>query len=381
MDPAIAPPLRPLVDAIYDALFSPTGWPKVLRHIAREAGVAATGIKLQWADRMEQTWWGLPDGFERAFVDEYWRMDPWTLGSRRHPPGSFLLSRDMVPDAELHATAFYNDLCRPYGFKDAVGAVLLRDDDLYVTFGMMRPAGAHGGGGAEAATGIMLLPHLQRACALQQRLQRLDERRLALEDAIDGIPLGVLLVDASCRLVWANRVADEIVRRGDGLAVRQNRLHAIDRVRARLVADAVAAGRTTCVRIDRLHGGRPYVLVVAPPHAIARRLGQRPARVLYVVDPERDRVPSRTVLAEVFGLTASETEVALSLVQRRSVHDTARRLGVSVATIRTHLRRIFSKTDTHRQASLVHLLTHMHLPGVPDHADQASRTGPPQGDP
>jgi DNA-binding CsgD family transcriptional regulator len=47
--------------------------------------------------------------------------------------------------------------------------------------------------------------------------------------------------------------------------------------------------------------------------------------------------------------------VLLAIVETGGVRETAEALGISQATVKTHLHRLFAKTDTRRQADLVKL--------------------------
>src|SRR5262245_36522531 len=78
----------------------------------------------------------------------------------------------------------------------------------------------------------------------------------------------------------------------------------------------------------------------------------------------RYRVPSRTVrslimnevielLRRHFGLTTAEARLALHLVQGETLRSAEVKLSISYETARTHLKNIFDKTGTCRQAELV----------------------------
>lgn len=56
-------------------------------------------------------------------------------------------------------------------------------------------------------------------------------------------------------------------------------------------------------------------------------------------------------------LTPAEIKVCRILSEGRDVKQAAEALGLSAATVRTHLHRIFQKTGTGRQAELVSLIT------------------------
>ena len=62
-------------------------------------------------------------------------------------------------------------------------------------------------------------------------------------------------------------------------------------------------------------------------------------------------------LMDGFGLTRREAELTALLACGSSLTDAAPALGMSRETARHHLKQIFQKTDTHRQAQLVALVS------------------------
>ena len=60
--------------------------------------------------------------------------------------------------------------------------------------------------------------------------------------------------------------------------------------------------------------------------------------------------------AQHFRLTKAESVVAALIAEAHSVPEAAQRLGVSVHTVRTHLRNVFTKTGVNRQSALVRLV-------------------------
>nr|WP_283815780.1 helix-turn-helix transcriptional regulator [Bradyrhizobium lablabi] len=59
---------------------------------------------------------------------------------------------------------------------------------------------------------------------------------------------------------------------------------------------------------------------------------------------------------DAFGLTQAEARVALASSSGKTMFETAQLLGLSPNTIKTHLRRVFAKTATGRQAELARLM-------------------------
>jgi DNA-binding CsgD family transcriptional regulator len=62
---------------------------------------------------------------------------------------------------------------------------------------------------------------------------------------------------------------------------------------------------------------------------------------------------NETVLSQLYGLTRGEAALASYLLRGKSIEEASEELFISPHTARTHLKRIFMKTDTHRQTELV----------------------------
>lgn len=75
-----------------------------------------------------------------------------------------------------------------------------------------------------------------------------------------------------------------------------------------------------------------------------------------------ERIAQRpSTLTKMFGLTRVEAEVALLLAQGHSAHEIAERRAISYETARAHLKSIYRKTDTKRQAELSLLLSKIRM--------------------
>jgi DNA-binding CsgD family transcriptional regulator len=57
-----------------------------------------------------------------------------------------------------------------------------------------------------------------------------------------------------------------------------------------------------------------------------------------------------------FGLTQAEARVAIAVAMGLNIPEVARQIGLSPNTVKTHLRRVFDKTGTARQAELARLM-------------------------
>lgn len=84
-----------------------------------------------------------------------------------------------------------------------------------------------------------------------------------------------------------------------------------------------------------------------------------PVALIALEDPDMERRGFADNLTCQFGLTPAEASVALVLMDGDGHQAVAARLDVSGSTVRTHMPRIFEKTDIHQQAQLFRLLMEM----------------------
>ncbi len=104
--------------------------------------------------------------------------------------------------------------------------------------------------------------------------------------------------------------------------------------------------------------GRP-LQVFATPLAWPAHLAEARARfhrAIFIGDPRNRTGDPVDILIDLYGLTVGEARLALLLLSDRSLEQAAQQLGIALSTARSHLKSLFAKTDTNRQASLVRLL-------------------------
>jgi len=80
------------------------------------------------------------------------------------------------------------------------------------------------------------------------------------------------------------------------------------------------------------------------------------AVLVFIIDPVNRASIPLTRIMDAYGLTQAEARVALAASSGKTMFETAKLLGLSPNTIKTHLRRVFAKTGTGRQAELARLM-------------------------
>jgi DNA-binding CsgD family transcriptional regulator len=186
------------------------------------------------------------------------------------------------------------------------------------------------------------------------------------------MPNPALLLDGRGRVTLANTAAETLVRTNDGLcfdrdgglqlaAAMPAETAALTKTLAQALAVAAGTGDALGepLRLTRPSGALPLLVlpVPLPPPAFELWNLLAPARVLVlIVDPAAQSDGKGFAIQSAFGLTAAEARVAELIGSGLSGPQAAATLGVSPATVKTHLRRCFEKTGVHSQVSLARML-------------------------
>lgn len=205
--------------------------------------------------------------------------------------------------------------------------------------------------------------HATRALCLSVRLRK--ERLVArmAQAALDRLAVGVIVLEEDRRVTRWNRAARELVERSGILLLRNGRLVARDPAIDSRITELVGrlAARSP---VPSAHGAEhlqlhadeigPIDVLGLPTHG-GEGSGGSPC-VLFLTAPEVGANAPEEVLACCYGLTRGEARVVAAILAGRSVESTARTLGIRRETVRTHLKRIFSKVGTTRQSDLIAIL-------------------------
>ena len=365
--------LLALVGTVYAAVADASAWPETLGAIGAAVRCPAVGLftidPVSFASRA-----GTSFGHDRVWLDRYddYYARPEVNAYARHcepamlSVGTIIPAEAVCPDRELLRSEYYNDWQRPQHIgAGALGFVGVPSQPIVLSLGRAPNVGHFDAD--ELALARAVVPHLQRALTVRDRLEGLDAERLATDAALDRLRVGVIMVDALGVPLRLNRRAQALVDMGDGLALRRDGLAAADpTVTCTLRRLVLAAARTTAgtetewgdtVAVPRPSGRRPLMALVSPVARERWRVGGGfAAAVVLVTDPEDESGPPAAVLRRFHGLTAAEAALAQLLAAGLDLDQSAERLGVTRSTVRTQLARVFAKTGTRRQAELVRLL-------------------------
>jgi hypothetical protein len=293
--------IRTLVDGIYAAAVDPGCWQGALNQfcalypeghatllehdLTTEAG-SFTIVSCDWDPRWVD-----------AYNVHYSRVNPWLKHLKKRPVGLAVPAEYMLDRASLVKTEFYSDFLRPQNMLSGVGVTIDQSEDRFVAISALLPERSSRDERRNVDLLQRLAPHFRLALQLNRQLDRIKLDSEVAETALHELAIGFVLVDASCKVLFENRAAEQILRAGDGLGLDRNGvitalssgdtggLHGAV-AHAATILDVALGGNGPALRIGRPSGKPAYSITAAPLRPRHPILGTNDAVVAIVISDQ-----------------------------------------------------------------------------------------------
>ncbi|TNC09213.1 hypothetical protein FF100_26975 [Methylobacterium terricola] len=356
------------IDAVCAAGLDPELWPEALGQVSKITGSVgallipvfpAAAIPFVVSERLEAA--------NRDYASGWAHHDSRVHASHRLAlrPGLLITDGALFTPEEIARDPFYQDFLRRHGL--GLGAYRLIPDGTgaLASISLMRGFGCGAFEAAELLRVEQVSGHLARALHVNARFA--EARCLAgdLEEAIEHLGTGLILLDGRGRARFVNAPARRLL--GDGLSVDRDgclaaRLPA-ERPRLAGLLAAAASGQPSGPLLLARPQGAPLHLDALPTRgrgatadALSAAAGTRDGIMLLVRDTAR-ATPAGTVdQLRQLGLTLAEARIADLIGQGQAPAEAADAFAISIATVRTHLKAINAKLGLSRQGELVALV-------------------------
>lgn len=303
-------------------------------------------------------------GMDAEWARDYVKVaakNPWFPALHSSANGSTSLGNEIIPSWELVRTSFYRTWLRPLNLLHALIGIIYCDPERPrgVFLVALRAADQSPFGQTERQIFDAFLPTLVETALLGLEMQALavvgDELRAALDACSDA----VILVDKTARPIVLNTVARLLLAQGHGITLSKGRLAATSGAETDLLRRLIS-GDTV--------GARPNMLIVCRscrmpvslqfvPFPLHLRVSENSSDAAAVIVARRPSCgETANLFQDCYGMTRSEARLAAMITDGYSLIHAAAMLNISHNTARTHMKRVYSKTNTHRQVDLVKLL-------------------------
>lgn len=372
--------LSELIGRIYDCALDPALWPDVLADINRRISFQQTTLTLQAMPSgavLLSVASGIPDDWlarSAAYgpdVIEGWGGPARIAAVPLEEPALLSEMNPSVLDGSSR-NAFYDEWYRPQGLLDTAAIVLTRDAHSLATISLTRHQTQGAIGPRETRAMRLLAPHLRRAVTISRLLDVRAVAAATFEAVIDMAGTPILVTDGQLNVLHANGAARALLDLRDPLMLNGQRLATGTPAATQALAMAVAQAAQDEADIGRRGLGIPILggdgvarsLHVLPLRGGALRPGlvNRAVAAIFVGSATPALPDAGALVAQLFGLSASEVGVFDLIAQGLTPAEAAQSLGIGVSTVRTHLLRIFAKTGVRRQVDLVRMAAGLAIP-------------------
>ncbi|MEW5756358.1 MAG: alpha/beta fold hydrolase [Pseudomonadota bacterium] len=209
----------------------------------------------------------------------------------------------------------------------------------------------------------ILMEHFKRALMISKRLADMEESHDIIASLLDQLPIALVIVNKDARILEANSRALALLAQKAGLRENQHRLSCaksdmtrrLHTVIGELSSSGVPELRSEALYLSCEDDDHTDLMAVLVP--IKPRLDEAESTVAVFISPRKQQpfnLPQ--AVAELYHLTAKESDIVNMLVRGHSIGEIAKQTWVSEHTVRTHVKSILAKTHTRRQAELVSLM-------------------------
>ncbi len=369
----LAPLRSSLIEQIYSTITNPTAWTTVLQELvtctdSRSARLLV--MNTEASQVLSSFKLNIDDGYHQKYTDYYVNTCPWRreLSSKKIGQLYSTYLHFSCRQPEFYQSEFFNDWARPQDIHHGICGTIYRDSNRSMQLLVQRTSGQ--GYFTEADTFFVnnFIPHLQQSFLLSSQLIDNRNSSKAIAIAAGGERLPFLLLDNSLQIIYCTEPAEKMIASESELTVRNGNLQTINDKENRYLQDilrkSLAAADTRefdslggNLEITRTHKPNLKILVRPIHPDISVQEDAPPGYVaVYLYDTEAGINIDSEELRRFYSLSKAETRVATEMIISKDLAEAAKRCCVSMNTLRSHLKSIFIKTETHSQASLMKLL-------------------------
>ena len=360
-----------LTNLLMESSGNPERWSGVIAKLAQLLGAPKGGLEItdmETGRAVIQAEYGLGPDFGTQYTQRFASENPFLMNREAFPPGRVVNPATIIPLKDLHKTNFYRKFLKPHGIEHVLCAVLFRESGLHGFLNLARPIKMRPFSAGEAALLQSIVPALQGAILVNRTLTRQAMEQKLYAELLDRLSRGIALLDGRGEVLHLNRNALSILEGGDGLMFEGKGIRAVapdENLRFKRLMQATLSGSggkgpahpESCMLVTRTEADTPLSILFAPfqggrpfPHESQTRM------ILFFSKLGQFSTNAKEVLKKLYGLTEAESRLAVMLLGGLSIEQSAQRLGITLNTARTHLKKLFLKTETNRQGELIRVM-------------------------
>jgi DNA-binding CsgD family transcriptional regulator/PAS domain-containing protein len=360
-----------VVEKIYDAAADTMLWSSALENIVSYVGVSASTLAFGNTNVIEQDPSSLHSyGLSPEILQHYGQYaGVWALqsGIAMWDVGRVYSLPELMSREEFENGLFYRAVLAPFKEHDFMGIVTLKQGPHVVA--MTATTRTELGLIQENQISKLkrLAPHICKASKISFALELKSLKIQMLESSLDKLNVGIFILTKDNMPIFLNNRAEQILKQGRSFKLNKNRLEMMNHDTNTEFEKNLASIRngkkefnfpSTSFALPDEAGG--MIATMLPLNSDLRQnimsgLGED-GYAIFVQDPMAPPPVPGEGFAKLYGVTQGELRTLMAMSMSQGPQDAANILGVSISTIRTHLKHVFAKTNTTSQSELMQLV-------------------------
>jgi DNA-binding CsgD family transcriptional regulator/PAS domain-containing protein len=362
--------LRPVTDQhvanIYRAAAGALAWSEVL-----ESLTLLTDSKFCFIGRYSvnegrgtiEEWCNLDVSAVEAYAVSSVGSVPWLARQEYfQSAGLVWTGRQILSDEHLRETIFFENFLRPLDVFHTLHAAIDISFGTVTHVFMARSNAKQDYSPELCETFRDLTWHLSSAFDLSRTLSERSIIEKGFDVLLENLPIGLAVLDPNDTIIRMNKLAqrtlasfgEEVDSIGAEIPSIQRSATSLPAALAKMISEPRGHSRFVLSG----HKGRCNTYLTVLPLDLGKTWTdhQNSGRILLICDLEFEIEVDESVLGMIHHLTPTEARLAARVITGARIDEAAHGMGISESTARTHLKRIFSKTNVTRQADLVRKL-------------------------
>jgi DNA-binding CsgD family transcriptional regulator len=262
----------------------------------------------------------------------------------------------------------YKEFLAPIDITHMIMHDVFNSEDVIFRIAATRTSRQKNFGAGERQLLQQLSPHLQRASDLRSRLNAKEAMANSGFDLAGKLSIGCIVLNPLRQVIASNAPANYFIENTEGLRVDNGTLQlgageapeALNQaLEQALNASAQNNQAQPAVALNWPRAGDKLAELIVRPlfHSNVFNRALQPAAMLLFQDVAlASSETEEQLLREKFGLSRSEAVLGVLLARGHTLNEAAEIRGVSLNTIKTHLRSMYEKLGLHRRSQLIALL-------------------------
>lgn len=357
--------LLDLIGEIYEASFKVDHWSAVMTSLCKVFSANSAAICMEdyeHSSRQIIGSQGIPSSVQMAYRLGISKYDLTFQLQEKSPLG---LAQQIV-DAQMirkEHPFYYRLILKPNNIGYMAAMAIYRDHAWHVGVALHRTFDSAPFSDEELSLLHQLFPHFQRALRIQKEFYKLRNRQLTLQSALSHLTIGVITLNPNGTVSDCNPIASQLLKQHGALQISplnglqghiQQDHYQLQRAIKHLIQADPHDINTKNVAMCLHHPNRskPLTLIL---FALSTGSPQNSV-VIYLSDAESSLHLSPNTLSALYGLTCTESAVAIALANGLSPNEISQHHGVSIETVRSQLKNIYAKMGVNKQQDVIRIL-------------------------